>query len=105
MNAEVKDQAVTKDAIIEVLKTIEDPEIFLDIWFLGLIYSIEIDQDSNVDIEMTFTTPLCPAGPQLRQEVIDKVGAIPGVSCVEVDITFDPPWQPSDEVKGMMGMM
>ncbi len=95
----------TRDQVIEVLKTVEDPEIFLDIWFLGLIYNIGIGEEGNIDIEMTFTTPLCPAGPQLVGEVKEKIMKLEGVKEVEVKVTFNPPWQPSDEVKSMLGLM
>ncbi|MEZ4754879.1 MAG: metal-sulfur cluster assembly factor [Bdellovibrionota bacterium] len=96
----------TKEEIIEALKTIEDPELFLDIWFLGLIYGIGVDEDLNeVDIEMTFTTPACPAAPSLVEEVHTKVGALPDVKKVNVNITFTPPWEPSDDVKAMLGMI
>lgn len=95
---------IQKDTIIEVLKTIEDPELFIDIWFLGLVYSIEIDE-SKVVIEMTFTSPMCPAGPSLIGQVEEKVGALEGVSEVEVKIVFNPPWEPSEEVKMMLGLM
>lgn len=93
----------TKDQVIEVIKTIEDPDIFLDIWFLGLIYNIDI-QEESISIEMTFTTPLCPSGPQLVAEVKDKVGKLEGVTDVAVNVTFNPPWQPSDEVKSLLGL-
>lgn len=95
---------VSREEVIEVMKTVEDPELFLDIWFLGLIYSIEIN-DTAVAIDMTFTTPLCPAGPQLVEEVRSKTHALEGVTDVQVKVVFSPPWQPSDEVKGMLGMM
>ncbi len=94
----------TKEQVIEVLKTVEDPELFLDIWFLGLIYNIAIDE-GRVIIDMTFTSPMCPAGPQLKHEVQTKVGAIPGVKESIVQITFNPPWEASEEVKGMLGML
>jgi metal-sulfur cluster biosynthetic enzyme len=94
----------TKEAIIEVLKTVEDPELFLDIWFLGLIYNIAIDE-GRVIIDMTFTSPMCPAGPQLKHEVKTKVASVPGVKESIVQITFQPAWEPSEEVKGMLGMM
>lgn len=94
----------SREAIIEVLKTVEDPELFLDIWFLGLIYNIAIDE-GQVVIDMTFTSPLCPAGPQLKGEVEQKVRGVPGVRDVQVNITFQPAWEPSDEVKGLLGMM
>ena len=94
-----------REKIIEVLKTIEDPDILLDIWFLGLIYNIEIDEnEGEVQIEMTFTTPLCPFGPELVQQVHDRVGAIEGINDVRVSVVFDPPWQASDEVKVLLGL-
>ena len=66
-----------KDKIIEILKTIEDPELMLDIWFVGLIYKVDVNEDDgNVYIEMTFTTPLCPAGPDMVNEVYEKVGKL-----------------------------
>ena len=93
-----------KENVIEALKTVEDPELFLDIYFLGLIYEIDI-ADELVNITMTFTSPMCPAGPYLVDQVTSKVGEVEGVSEVKVEVTFDPPWTPSDEVKGMMGFM
>lgn len=94
-----------KDQIIEALKTVEDPELFLDIYFLELIRGIEIGEDGKVDIAMTFTSPMCPAGPQLIGEVKEKVSAIDGVSSVEVNLSFNPPWQPSDDVKATLGLI
>lgn len=97
---------LTREQVIEVLKTVEDPELFLDIWFLGLIYNIDIDIDEGrVIIDMTFTSPMCPAGPQLKHEVQTKVAALPGVKEAVVQITFTPPWEASEEVKGMLGMI
>lgn len=96
---------VTRDHVIEVLKRIEDPELFIDIWFLGLIYNIDIDDDNKVAIEMTFTSPMCPAGPMLIEQVKQGVGQLPGVRSAEVKVVFSPPWEPSDEVKGMLGML
>jgi metal-sulfur cluster biosynthetic enzyme len=94
---------LSREAIIEVLKTIEDPEILLDIWFLGLIYRIDIFEDV-VEVDMTFTTPLCPAGPELIEQVRTKVAELqPGIE-VKVKVVFDPPWQPNDEVRGLLGL-
>ena len=95
---------ISKEKIIEAIKTVEDPELFLDIWFLGLIYSIDIEED-KVSVEMTFTSPMCPAGPQLVAEVQEKVKTVEGVERVEVKVTFNPPWEPSEEVKAMLGMI
>jgi metal-sulfur cluster biosynthetic enzyme len=94
----------TREQIIEVLKTVEDPELFIDIWFLGLIYHIGIEK-GFVEVEMTFTSPMCPAGPQLVGEVQSKIAALPGVQDCDVRVTFNPPWEPSEEVKGMLGML
>lgn len=95
---------VTREQVIEVLKTVEDPEIFLDIWFLGLIYNIDIKEDA-IGIDLTFTTPLCPAGPMIVDEVKTKVGKLEGIKTVDVKVVFTPPWEPSDEVKAMLGMI
>lgn len=95
---------VTKEAVIEALKLVQDPELFLDIWFLGLVYDIKID-GGKVAIEMTFTSPACPAGPDLIWQVRQKVGEIEGVESVSVDVVFAPPWEPNDEVKAMLGFI
>lgn len=95
---------VTREQVIEALKLVQDPEIFLDIWFLGLVYGISIEE-GKVEIEMTFTSPMCPAGPMLIEDVKNKVGQIAGVSAVDVKIVFTPPWEPSDDVKAMLGMI
>lgn len=95
---------VTREQVIEALKQVEDPELFLDIWFLGLIYNIEIDGDL-VQIDMTFTSPMCPAGPMLIDQVKEKVGEVPGVETVDVKVVFSPPWQPSDDVKLTLGLI
>ena len=93
----------SREAIIEALKTVEDPELFLDIWFLGLIYSISIEGGA-VSIDMTFTSMMCPAGPMLVDQVQTKVKQVPGVESVKVEVVFTPPWQPSDEVKQTLGI-
>ena len=95
---------VTREAVIEALKTVEDPELFLDIWFLGLIYHIGVEETGHVNIEMTFTSPMCPAGPQLIGEVKQSVAALAGVTGVDVTVVFIPQWQPSDEVKQTLGI-
>lgn len=83
---------VSRDEIIEVLKTVYDPEIPVNIVDLGLIYGIEIDENGKVYILMTLTAPGCPIGDTIAFEIKDKLSQVEGVSDVEVEITFDPPW-------------
>jgi len=78
--------------IIDALKTIYDPEIPVDIYNLGLIYQIEVEQDSKVRILMTLTSPNCPVAESLPEEVMERLKGIEGISEVEVNLTFDPPW-------------
>ena len=84
---------VNKEQVIEVLKKVYDPEIQFDIWSLGLVYNIDIEQN-KVKILMTFTSPMCPYGPALLDDVRRQVSAIEGVGEVEVEITFTPVWGP-----------
>jgi metal-sulfur cluster biosynthetic enzyme len=93
----------TRDDIIAALKTIEDPELFIDIWTLGLIYDIAIE-DQSIGIKMTFTSMACPAGPYLVEQVQLKLRGLPEVEKVDVEVVFQPPWTPSDELKMMLGI-
>ncbi len=78
--------------IIEVIKTIFDPEIPVNIYDLGLIYNIEVDDKNKVNIVMTLTSPNCPIADSILEEVYDKVSAIEEVTHVDVNLTFDPEW-------------
>lgn len=80
------------DEIVGALKSVYDPEIPVDIYELGLIYKVDISDARSVAVEMTLTTPNCPAAAELPGMVENAVSAVPGVSDVKVDITFDPPW-------------
>ena len=80
------------DQIIEVLKTIFDPEIPVDIYELGLIYEVKISDDGVVLIDMTLTSPNCPVAESMPKDVEDKVAAMDGVKSAKVKIVFDPPW-------------
>ena len=96
----------TKEQVIEVLKKVYDPEIQYDIWSLGLVYNIEIE-GSKVKILMTFTSPMCPYGPVLLDDVRRQVSAIDGVGEVEIELTFSPPWGPdkmTEEAKIGLGI-
>ena len=93
---------------IEVLHSIFDPEIPVDIYELGLIYEVKIDADKNVAIDMTLTSPNCPVAETMPKEVEDKVGEIEGVKSSKVAIVFDPPWDKnmmSEEAKLELGFL
>jgi len=81
--------------IVAALKTVYDPEIPVDIYELGLIYQVDIDDDRNVRIEMTLTAPGCPVAGEMPGWVENAVGAVGGVASVKVKIVFDPPWDQS----------
>jgi FeS assembly SUF system protein len=95
------------EAVIASLKEIYDPEIPVNIYDLGLIYGVEID-NGHVVITMTLTTPHCPVAESMPAEVELRVGAVPGVGDVEVNLVWDPPWSPgnmSDEARLELGML
>ncbi len=93
-----------KEKSIEVLKHVIDPELGIDIYTLGLVYDVTTDEDlETVKIRMTFTTPLCPYGPQLLQDVKQSLLAA-GLRDVDVEIVFDPPWEPPAELREMLGV-
>ena len=97
-----------ENAVVEMLKTIYDPEIPVDIFELGLIYEVRIDEDKNVVIEMTLTSPNCPVAESMPKEVEDKVAAIENVNSAKVNIVFDPPWDKdmmSEEAKLELGFL
>lgn len=81
--------------IIEVLKTVYDPEIPVNIYDLGLIYKIDLDTEGKVDIDMTFTAPSCPAADFIIEDVRSKVNAVEGVTSAEVNMVFEPEWDKS----------
>ena len=81
--------------IVAALKTVFDPEIPVDIWELGLIYSIKSADDGHVDVDMTLTSPMCPVAGTLPPEVQRKVSSVPGVMAANVDVVWEPPWSPA----------
>ena len=95
------------DDIVAALKTVNDPEIPADIYELGLIYKVEIDDDRNVAIDMTLTAPACPVAGEMPVWVENAVNAVAGVAGTTVKVVFDPPWDPSrmsDEARLATGM-
>ena len=96
------------EKIVKELKSIFDPEIPVDIYELGLIYDVFVNEDNEVKILMTLTSPNCPVAESLPQEVEEKIRSIDEVKTAEVEITFDPPWSKdlmSDEAKLELGFM
>ena len=83
------------DRVIEALRTVYDPEIPVNIFELGLVYKIDVDDSNAVHIEMTLTSPMCPVAETLPGEVKEKVEAVEGVTGAAVDVVWDPPWNPS----------
>lgn len=97
---------VKRDDVIKALKRVTDPELGVDIWSLGLVYDISIEEET-VKIRMTFTSPMCPLGPFIIEGVKTEVSAVSGVKDVEVDITFEPLWTPdrmSEEIRATLGL-
>ncbi len=107
MDLKVKQNILT-DAIQETLKTIYDPEIPVNLWELGLIYEVRVDDDFNAYILMTLTTPNCPVAESLPAEVKEKIQGIQGINEVNLELTFEPPWDSemlSEEAKLELGML
>ena len=94
---------ITKGTINKVLKKVKDPEIGIDIVTLELVYGINIKKD-NVRVKMTLTSPMCPYGPELVNSVKQEIKKVKGIKKVDVDVVFDPPWQPSEELKDSLGL-
>jgi len=96
-----------RQRVIEELQTVYDPEIPVNIYELGLIYDVEVDDDGAARIRMTLTTPMCPAAEELPPEVETKARAVEGVTSVQLDLVWDPPWNPgmmSEAAKLELGM-
>lgn len=90
-----QDTETIREAVIDVLRTVYDPEIPVNIYELGLIYEVTVRDDASVYLRMTLTSPMCPVAESLPPEVEAKARAVPGVADVQVDLVWDPPWSPS----------
>lgn len=102
------EQELLKESVINVIKSCYDPEIPVNIWELGLIYSVDVDEDNNIRIVMTLTAPNCPVAESLPAEVREKVKGIQGVENVKLELVFDPPWNMqmmSEEAKLELGFL
>jgi len=103
----MSDKNKLEKAVIEVLKTVHDPEIPLNIYDLGLIYKLDIDNENNVRIEMTLTSPNCPVADSMPNEVGEKVGNVKGVRSAYVELVWDPPFDKemmSEEARLLLGI-
>ena len=94
---------VEQEKIVAALKGINDPELNVDIWTLELVYGVSLE-GTKVKVTMTLTSPMCPYGPAIVEDVKQKLGAVDGITAVDVDVTFSPPWQPSQELREMIGV-
>jgi FeS assembly SUF system protein len=100
--------AALESEIKSTLQTVYDPEIPVNIWELGLIYEVKVQDDFQAYIKMTLTTPYCPAAETLPGEIRSKIAAISGVTGVQLDIVWDPPWEPdmmSEAAKLELGLL
>jgi metal-sulfur cluster biosynthetic enzyme len=98
---------VTEADVIEGLREVYDPELHYNIYDLGLVYDIGIKPDNSVNIVMTLTTPMCPIGPMVTEQIQELIGLMPGVRDVDVEFTFNPPWTPdkmSDDARADLGL-
>jgi len=105
---DTKEKEILGVKIVETIKTIFDPEIPVDVYELGLIYDVFVNEDKDVKILMTLTTPNCPVAETLPMEVEEKVKSLDDVRNAEVEITFDPPWTQdmmSEEAKLELGFL
>ncbi|MGD8407790.1 MAG: SUF system Fe-S cluster assembly protein [Thiohalophilus sp.] len=103
----VNSDAPLQERVVEALKTVYDPEIPVNIYELGLIYNVEIDQDNKVAVTMTLTTPGCPVAGSMPGQVERTVKSVEGVSDATVELVWDPPWTPdrmTDEARLTLGM-
>ena len=98
---------VTSESVVDVLRTVFDPEIPVNIYDLGLVYEVDVDPAGKVQIQMTLTSPACPVAGSLPPEVESKIKTIEGVTDAVVEVVWDPPWTPeriSAEGKQLLGI-
>lgn len=84
-----------EERIVDVLKTVYDPEIPVNIWDLGMIYKVDVQEDGNVEVDMTFTSPSCPAADFILEDVRTKIDSVEGVVSSSVNLVFEPAWDQS----------
>lgn len=92
MALSISEKMQIEERVIDIIRTVYDPEIPVDVYELGLIYEVKIDDNGKADVLMTLTSPSCPVAESLPQEVEEKVRSVEGVTEGKVELTFDPPW-------------
>lgn len=108
--SETSSAGVTSGTVYTALEPVQDPELAIGIVALGLVYDVEVHGENRdrVVVTMTFTSPMCPVAPMIKQSVQNALDAIPGVNEAQIEVTFSPPWDPrtmaSDDVKVMLGI-
>ena len=98
-------EVATREEVMEILRTVEDPELGMDIVDLGLVYEVEVE-DTKANVTYSLTSMGCPAGPLIAQDIDSAVRQVEGIQDVELELTFDPPWTPermSDDAKFILG--
>lgn len=100
---DIPNSAVTKEQVVKILQTVEDPELHVDIYTLELIYDIQILKE-KIAITMTLTSPQCPAGDMILADMKQRLKKLKGIKDVDVKITFDPPWAPSEDLRALLGV-
>ena len=101
------DKKATKEDIITAIKSVQDPELMINIYDLGLIYEINQKENGDVDVVMTLTSPTCPLAGDMPKMVANAISSVPGTGVITVELTFDPPWgldKLSEEIKLSMGL-
>lgn len=99
---------LTKEKVIDAIRQVEDPDLGLSLVDMGLIYEVDIDEDNNVNIQMTLSSPACPIAPQLVSDVEFSAKTLEEINQINIDLVWDPPWNPeemaTDEVKDVLGI-
>ena len=98
-----KEEQLSKEDVMEALEAVTDPELGIDLVTLGLIYGVKVDKANEVEIRMTLTTSACPFADLMLKQAKEVVLAI-GASNVHIEVVFDPPWKPSEELRAMLGV-
>ena len=94
---------ITKQDIENEIKLIIDPELGIDIWTLGLVYEINIKSHDEINFVITYTTPMCPFGPAIKQKIREEMNSL-GFGAIDIEVAFDPPWEPSEELRTALGI-